>query len=278
MNPSLDGFPSWSAVLSTLSTLIGLIRSRGWLSGLTLVFVIATAVASAYARRERVLIGSASVVVDGHSIDSLNLANLRRRVNHTLVVQDAYHLARIQGNDMQITWRYSGYCAAEQETAIEFSIDSENSIPFEALDCFAYDLRHDRTREHRIRPILIGADGLSKKIAVPFLEPLTAQEPFSILLKCTLPNSIKPGFGYYTSTLSFAQGAVRRSVVRLAFIGQPPSWVRVYDSTDRGTQLVKELRPFRFPHGRIEYLDITKNIPGQSARIYRFWRPSARNG
>ena len=71
-------------------------------------------------------------------------------------------------------------CRAEQETAMEFSIDAECNIPFDLLDCGAYDLACDPDKAHAIRPILIGPDGISKKIAVPFLEPLTPQQPFCV--------------------------------------------------------------------------------------------------
>ena len=110
------------------------------------------------------------------NIDPLNVANLRRRVNTSLVVQDAHHTAIIEGQDLTIAWRYSGYCKADRETAREFSIDSGKNVPFNRLDCSAYDLRRDAAMQHKIQPLLVGADGISKKVAVPFLRPLRADE------------------------------------------------------------------------------------------------------
>ena len=82
---------------------------------------------------------------------------------------------------MVVTWRYNGYCRAPHESAVEFSIDTDNHIPFDRLECYAYDLRNDPHRTHRIRPVLLGADGLSKKIAVPplleRLSPKSARPP-----------------------------------------------------------------------------------------------------
>ena len=147
-------------------------------------------------------------------------------MNRSLVIQEARLVAEIEGEDLRITWKYSGYCRAEQETAMEFSIDTDSNNPFYAFKCCAYDLGRDRGREHEIRLILIGADGISKKIAVPLLEPLTAQQAFSVLLKCTLPGCMKAGLEYYTSRLSFGQDHVRRSTVRLLFFGERPAWVR----------------------------------------------------
>ena len=41
-----------------------------------------------------------------------------------------------------------------------------------------------------IRPLLVGPEGISKKISVPFLEPLKANQAFGVLLKCTLPRCL----------------------------------------------------------------------------------------
>ena len=107
-----------------------------------------------------------------------------------------------------------------------------------------YDLRHDPERSHRIRPLLVGPEGLSKRISVPFLKPLSANERFDVMLKCTLPRCIKTGFSYYASVLQFAQDRVARCEVRLIFVGRSPDWLRVYESTLRKpTALIKTLPP-----------------------------------
>src|SRR5207244_4209444 len=125
------------------------------------------------------IVKSAAVKVEGRSIDSLNVATLSRRITRSLVIQEAHHAAKIEGENLTIAWTYTGYCDADQETAMEFSVDTDNNVPFDTLKCFAYDLRRDPDRKHKIRPILVGSDGISKKIAVPFLKPIMAQEPFS---------------------------------------------------------------------------------------------------
>src|ERR1017187_996519 len=97
-----------------------------------------------------------------------------------------------------------------------------------------------------IRPLLVGSEGISRKLSVPFLEPLRAQDPFAVLLKCVLPRCVKAGLEYYTSTLSFAQDRVRRCEVRLIFAGSTPSWLRVYEcSAQRRPVLLKTLPPVR---------------------------------
>jgi len=91
-----------------------------------------------------------------HSIDSLNIANLKRRVNRTLVIQEAHHTARIEGENLEITWQYSGFCKADRETLIEFSIDSDDSTAFDNLDCVASDLARDAGIVQPIRLLLVG--------------------------------------------------------------------------------------------------------------------------
>lgn len=274
MNSTEESLATWSTFIGTLVSLFGLIQSQAWLAVVGGVFAGTSIVALLYARSESLVVESARVRIGGRSIDSLNVANLGRRVNRTLVVQAVDHIARIEGENIQIQWGYSGYCRAPQETAMEFSVDSDNNVPFADLDCFAYDLERDPEMKHKIRPLLADADGLSKKIAVPFLAPLAAQEPFNILLRCRLDGCVKPGVDYHTSTLSFEQEQIRRYTQRLIFSGRRPEWVRVYGWRVGAPKLLKDLRPNRECQDGFEYVDIAENVPGRAARIYVFLRAS----
>jgi hypothetical protein len=128
---------------------------------------------------------------------------------------------------------------------------------------------------HGIQPRLIGPEGLSKRVLVAFLKPLAANEPFEVMLRCSLPGCIKAGFSYYTSTLSFDHDRVGRCTVRLIFVGPAPSWLRVYERTlQKPATLVKSLSPLRQEPGLSEYLDVAEDRNGQSTRVYMFWRES----
>jgi hypothetical protein len=264
---------SIAALLGPIAKIVGLVQSRGWLAitgGLSVAVAIAIAI---YALSQRRRIGSASIEIEGTSIDSINAANLRRRVNRSLTVQTAEHVATIDGADLDMVWRYVGYCRAGNETAMEFSVDSGNTLPFDQLDCYAYDLQRDPEKRHKIQPVLIGPDGISKKIAVPFLEPLAIREPFDLMLHCRMPTTYRPGVCHYTSTLSFDQDRVGRCTVRLKFIRSKPTWVRVYASDVSGRpRLMKSLHPLHEDQQGCEYRDVTENIPAQSIRIYMFKR------
>jgi hypothetical protein len=273
MDSFKDSLAYWSTILGTVLSVLGLSESSLFLAVLGSLLLAGSLAALVYAERQRQKLKLAAVKIEGRSIDSLNLASLGRRLNRSLIVQEAEQEATIKGEDMVISWRYRGYCRAPQEAVAEFSIDTDNYIPFERLECFAYDLQYDPKRMHRIRPVLIGADGLSKKIAVPLLKRLFEREPFNVLLICTLPGCMKSGVDYYSSTMSAAQERVPTSTVRLVFLGERPEWVRVYECGASGaTNLLKDLRPSRETAERIEYTDEANDVPAQSVRIYMFCR------
>lgn len=270
---SLESLAALATIVGTIVSVLALLKSRAWVLLLSLIVVCLSVLAVLYARKQRLALDGASTVIEGHSIDCLNIANLKRRVNRTLVLQEAHQTARIDGEDLEITWRYSGYCKARSESAIEFSISSESNSAFGKLNCVAFDLAGDPDMKHGIQPLLVGPEGLSKRISVPFLRPLSANQPFHVMLKCTLPRCIKAGVSYYASVLSFAQDRVGRCTVRLIFVGTAPSWLRVYESAlDKPAALVKSLAPSSQEQGLTEYLDDAGNRPGQSARVYIFWR------
>jgi hypothetical protein len=226
----------------------------------------------AYAWHMKNTVSSASIVIEGHSIDALNVANLRRRTNNTFFIQEAEHTVRIEGEDMEISWRYSGYCRAKAAAEMEFTINSESGTRFGELAGIAYDLSRDGSKTHPIRPRLVGADGISKKISVPLLETLKENQPFEIVLTFKLPRCAKKGFSYYISALPFAN-SVHSSTVQLVFSGAAPSWIRVYECiAGSDATLLKNLAPVKRDAKRVEYVDAIEDRPGQSARVYAFWR------
>lgn len=273
---SLETFAALATVVGTALSVLALIQSRAWLVITSLLCVGLAVAAGFYARRERLARAAASTVIEGHSIDSLNIANLRRRLDRQFVVQEAEHTARFEGEVLRISWKYSGYCRAEQVSEFYFSIDSKSGASFEDLDCVAYDLGHDPEMLRPIRPLLVGPDGVSKKISVPFLEPLKATQRFGVVFRCVLPRRATETLGYYTSTLSFSQERVGRCTVRLEFAGRQPTWMRVYDCPrGRAPVLVKALIPVHQQADLCEYVDVVEDVPGQSARVFMFWSDPA---
>ena len=275
MDSFKDSIAFWATVLGTLLGLFGAVRSLAWLDVIGGVIVVCSVGVLVYARNQTLRVKSATLKVGGRSIDSLNMASLRRHMNESLVIQRAENYAVIDGENLALTWKCTGYCKAASETAIEFSIDADTHIPFAELDCFGYDLRRDPRRHHPIRPILLRPDGISKKIAVPFLAPLSAREPFCIMLKCNLPNCMRAGEDYYTATLSFNQDRIARYTMRLVFMRDRPRWVRAYECRAGGEMtLLRALEQHDKGERVYEYTDTGNDVASRSARVYMFSRPS----
>ena len=269
-----DSLAYWTTVLGTAVAFFGLVQSFTWLAGIGAALLVAGSIlAVAYGRKQRELLKLAALRIDGRSIDSLNAASLRRRLNRSLVIQEAQNVATIRGEDLTISWECAGYCRAQQESVIEFSIDSDNNIPFGELECVAYDLHNDPAKKHKIRPILVGPDGISKKIAVPFLAPLAAQQAFNMALICELPGCMKAGVEYYIASLSFEQDRVHRYGVQLNFEQNVPEWLRVYERDASGVpRLLRDLPPVAVDREPAVYRDLAEDLPAQTARIYVFRR------
>src|SRR5580698_3137849 len=123
---TLESLASMATIAGLVISVLALLNSRAWLVLCSLLFACIAGGAGLYARRERLAVAAASTVIEGRSIDSLNLANLKRRVNRTFVIQEACHTVQIEGEDMKITWRYSGYCRAARASSMEFSVDSDS--------------------------------------------------------------------------------------------------------------------------------------------------------
>lgn len=262
---------SWVSIFGSALALLGLAQSEPWLAGLGIAFSAASASTALYLKRKLHVGHSPGIRIEGLNLDSLNIANLRRRLNRSLTIERAFHVAIIDGTDLHIAWQYDGYCRNQAETTIEFSVDTENNVAFDELDCFAFDLQNDPERLHKIRPILVDSDGVSKKISVPFLQPLALRERFSVLLNCNLPGCITTGVQYYTSSLSFDQTSIERAAVHLIFARTRPEWVKVYECDQHGRpRAATELRPFRDDGATCEFVDMTHRVPGQSVRIYLY--------
>src|ERR1700751_4413554 len=116
----LEAIAAWATIAGTAVSVLALFESRAWLVLISLFFVCVSLATILYKRKERRTLAAASTVIEGHSIDSLNIANLRRRLNRTFFVQEAHHTARIDGEHLEITWKYSGFCRKKSASAFEF--------------------------------------------------------------------------------------------------------------------------------------------------------------
>lgn len=273
MDSFKDSITFWATVIGTLLALFGAVQSLGWLVVIGAAIVVGAVSVLIYARKEALHLRSATLKVEGRSIDSLNMASLRRRTNTSLIIQRADYRAVIDGEDLTMTWEVSGYCKAASESAIEFSIDADTNIPFRDLRCLGYDLRRDPVRRHPIRPILLGPDGICRKVSVPFLAPLSSKDPFHAILTCELPGCMRAGEDYCAVTLSFDQDRVAEYSMHLTFAHGEPDWVRAYECcVDGNVTLLKALQANEKGGAVVEYVDTGADVAARTARVYMFSR------
>lgn len=263
-----EDYALWGSIFGSTVALLGIALPQTWLAFLGVSLATASAVAGLHLTK---LHAPTPISIEGFSLDALHIANLRRRRNRSLLLERAFQIAIVNGSDLTLAWQYNGKCKTAGETNIEFSIDSENNIAFDQLDCYAVDLLNDPGRERPIRPTLVGSDGVSKKIRVPFHHPLSQGDSFSILLRCTLPGCVTTGTQYYVSSLSFDQPSIESAVVQLIFPSEKPAQVKVLDyNPQKGLQYIRTLRPFRDDGTTCEYVDMEHSVPGQWIRVYLY--------
>jgi hypothetical protein len=273
-----ENLASAASLLGSAIALLGLLEAETAITLLGTAVSAASAAGAIYSRRKRDVPHFDGASIEGLNLDLLHISNHRRRLNRSLLVERAFQVAIIDGPDLNIAWQYDGFCRSEVEPNIEFSIDSEGNTAFDKLDCFAFDLQNDPGRLQKIKPVLVGNDGFSKKVSAQFLEPLKRDDRFSMLLQCNLPGCNAPGVQYYASSLSFDQRSINSTTVHLIFVGARPNWVRLYDFDKRARpRLRNELRPFRDDGATCEFVDMARDVPGQSVFVYVFDVPAVRN-
>ena len=94
MDSFKDSVAFWATILGTLLGVFGAIKSLTWLVVMGVLVVFGAIGTLVYARKQRQLVKSAALKVAGRSLDSLNVASLRRRMNRSLVVQQARESGR----------------------------------------------------------------------------------------------------------------------------------------------------------------------------------------
>ena len=93
----------WATILGTLTGLFGVLQSLTWIALAGAFVTVASIGVLFYAHRQRQLVESVDLTINGRSLDSLGMANLRRRLNRTLAIQELRNEAVIDGEDLALT-------------------------------------------------------------------------------------------------------------------------------------------------------------------------------
>lgn len=208
--------------------------------------------------------------IDDAPVELLLLEEENRTQMSSVCLHEAMHKVEIKDKDMSVLWTYKGVCVAKEgESYFHFNIGGESPCSFEELNCYGFDLNRDPNRTEPIIPILKSADGLCKKVVLPFKKRLKQFDTFSIEFSYTWPNCMKYGKDFYISSLSFQNKNIKKYVVILEFVDIKPDWVRVYLENGR---LLKTLSLTEYKNGSFVYKDIVENPSACSNLIYQFHR------
>src|SRR5580698_10346704 len=102
MDSFKDSVAFWATVVGTLTGVFGLFESAAWIAAIGALIASCSVGTLIYAARQRAVVKSAALKVGNRSIDSLNLASLHRRLNRSLVIQQADNLAVIDDEDLSV--------------------------------------------------------------------------------------------------------------------------------------------------------------------------------
>lgn len=273
-NRLLKQIPFWISIIGLLLSIYGVINKHITLTSFGLFFFVISVALALKLFELNKIIKKSNISIADMKIDALNLANLSKVRNKTLKVQEASHWFKIIGTNLSMTFKYSGYCKSTSgESGFVFNVDSDVNISFAKLTCFGYDLENDPKRSHMIKPFLIGSDGLSKRVKLPFAKMIRKGEQFRIIFYCELPGCIKPGKDYVISSLFFEDDStIQRFSNHLEFVSDFPKWVRLYDATQDNPTLLKDLKPQYHQGMTVYYKDSYNNIGPDKAFIYLFER------
>jgi len=274
MSQAVESIAFWSEIIGEVVTVYSLIESHKAKTLLGILFFSTTILLTFRLFNLKKYIKTTNTVIGNKKIDALNVANIAKTANKSLKIQEATHLIRVHGKKLILNLDYSGYCKSKEgESGFVFSIDSDVSIPFEKLTCHGFDLLNDPRKKHKIFPLLLGADGLTKRVGLPFIRHLSEGDPFHVVLFCELPGCMRFGKDYVTATLAFNDNTrIKNFSVKLEFVKGHPKWVRLYDATSGEPRLIKDLKPARTKAHSVYYEENYKNIEGEKAFVYLFER------
>ena len=274
MSQAVESIALWSEIIGEVVAVYSMIESHTAKTLLGALFFSTSILLTFRIFNLKKYIKTTNTVIGDKKIDALNVANIVKKVNTSLKIQEATHLIKVHGKNLFLTFEYSGYCKSKEgESGFVYSIDSDVNIPFEKLTCYGFDLLNDPRRKHKISPLLLGPDGLTKRVGLPFISHLSEGDPFHVVLFCELPGCMKFGKDYVTSTLAFDDDkGIKKFSVKIEFVENHPKWVRLYDATSGEPRLVKDLKPARTKARSVFYEENYQNIESQKALVYLFER------
>lgn len=208
------------------------------------------------------------ITIENKKIDILPLIDPIKKEDHTLIPKHIIHKHIVANEEVTFLYYYEGICISKNgEDNIVFNIGAEEYIPFNELKCFAYDLKNDIHKEMKISPILIGDDGLSKKIKINFLHKLEYSDNFKILFVYSFPHCLKFGKDYISVYMSYYKKTIDVFINEIIFKDIKPLYVKVYDIHNKKAHYTETLKP-NVSHNEYKYIHKINNCKGNTSIIY----------
>jgi len=263
------------AALGILTTIYGLYKSEQYpviigIVVLTIIIIFGERTFELFKYKQK--LKEAKISIEGRSITALNLANIERLNDKNFKVKNVKHTAVIENKNASFSFEYSGICIKKpEENGFLFSVEAENNVSFNNLDCYGYDLLADPQKMKKLRPIIKNNDGISKKVLLPFATQMSRYHPFSIFLTANYKNCMSYGKNYYNSTLSFnKRHKIESFKMVLKFKNFPPKDIRVYEIKKGNARYIRSINPETSDNNL--FIDQYKNVPGIKQLVYIFDR------
>lgn len=257
-----------ASICTIISTIYGICTGNFVLTIIVLVIILLMIGYKFYRQRH------SNLSIKYKKIDFISLVKPIIKSDHTLAPEYIEHKCVIKGEEACFVYTYEGICCANSgEDSIIFNIGAEEFIPFEDLECYAYDLYNDPKRKNSIRPELVGDDGLSKKVKVKFLKRLQRYNRFKIEFTFIYPHCIKYGKDYVLFFSSYKQNIQYLKNI-LYFIDDPPMFVELHKEKNNTLLYQKTILKDKNESSNIKhtYIDIHESCSGTQTFLYFFER------
>lgn len=216
-------------------------------------------------------------VIKHKKMELLTLLSPINKKDNIFLIKSAIHKCLIEGERAKFIYTYEGVCTVMKgEECIVFNIGAEEYIPFEKMECYAYDLINDANKVYAIKPELLGDDGLTKKIKIKFLKKLQLYEQFKIEFTFVFPHCVKWGRDYITFTTSYSKQIHTLKNI-LVFKRVYPETVELYKIMNGEVRYERTICP-QDKGDSLVYVDCYEECQGKQVFIYFFDRGLRKEG
>ena len=212
--------------------------------------------------------------IDGMRIeeaDSIPLFVSRKNILNPLNIT---HICEVEGTNAISDFDYYGVCCGKSG-ADRFSTSSYSYdiTEIEEMEWYAFDLKVDPERKHKLKPRLKTPRGASSRVDFQFLKRVKYNTVFHFYTHQKLKDVIRlTGKDYYVSTVLYKNRPINKYQVILKFHDKPVKSLSVYRVDRRIAQFVYKLTDYTQIGNIYQYMDDIQEECAWSIRVYIFER------